>query len=78
MGVIVVPYSGLISREKIFANFTDLLLCVTLLFANAVLPIRCSCYKNAIREFSGFPGTLYSEYEREGVFFRNSIIAITN
>ncbi len=36
-----VLYSGFISREKIFKNFTDLLLCMQILFVNTVSPLRC-------------------------------------
>ncbi len=36
-----VPYSGFTSRQKIIANFVDLLLCVKIIFANT----SCIAYK---------------------------------
>ncbi len=40
-------YSGFILREKIVANFVDLLLCAKIFFANTVSPIRTKAAKGS-------------------------------
>ncbi len=36
----VILYSRFISRDKLFTNFSDMLLCVKILFANTVSPVQ--------------------------------------
>ncbi len=42
-------YGGFILQENIFVNFTDLLLCTKVLFANTVSPIQWLKYENTMR-----------------------------
>ena len=44
MALTILPYSGFISREKIFVNFTDLSQFAKILFAN-ISCARCACLR---------------------------------